>query len=311
MSIIKFLLILCVVSLYSGCSISSKSSKADSDQILSQQRENFDIHLKQLENNQFKKAAYGFEAIAQSTKKGPNQWASLFNASVGFLQIDQCQRAKVYLKQLLSNQKLFDAFKAPAYVQLHYAHTCLDETAQAIEALHKANSVSKNLSETARLVEVPGRLSILYIQSNNIKKALYYQNQALDGIRLLKASMKGQSLIETEVSKLFYIIGRYAESSSVRNLHNFLLALPYHQLYLTQSFIISRSRWPAKSKQELISLYEKLWQSYKKLPAKRRRGYKKQILSTLESFEKISKESKSNKLRLLSRQIIKKMKRRL
>lgn len=288
----------------------STLKKYDIEQInLSEQDQRlFDLHLTQLENRQFYRAAQGFEKLAKQVGSGPKKWTILFNAASAFLQIRHCSKAKEHLLSIL-DMNTPDSFTAPARLQMGYVYECLGQIKKAITSLQQIET--SHISEQARRIELPGRLAILYRYLGKKKESLHQEELALSGIQLIKSSMKVKKIMEEEAAKSLYIMGRSLIHTKHIHLKTFLQALPYHQLYLSQSILISSKRWSALSKQELSKLYEKVWVVYRKQSTAKQSLYKKEIRNGLKELNKIAKAGGRKSLRSLAQAITKKMEKRI
>ena len=301
----KNILLLIFLLLLNACSSADKRSQQKLS-IPPKYRMEFKSALDNLESGRYQMAIEGFEAIAKKQKSGHLKWSSLFNAGSAYLKLQKCHKSKTVLSNLIKEVDDNYNFKPQILLQLHYSYECLNEPRKALAVLKDVDKRKSSLSEEVRLVEIPARFSILYAQIKNNNQALFFQNLALTGLQTIKSAIKDEGTLKRIASKLFYIMGHSRVHEQHIKIHEYLLALPYHQIYLTQSFLLSDSVWSPQSKEELKKLYSKLWPAYKKLPANQKKMYKSKIIQSINNFQKIAHDSHSKELENLLSSIVKK-----
>ena len=154
------------------------------------------------------------------------------------------------------------------------------------------------------MVEIPARLSIIYAQLDDHIQSMKFQNQAFNGIKKIKSPIKDPALLKSKGSEFFFIMGRSFSNPSYVSIKPYLLALPLHQIYLIQSFLLQDSFWSPLAKQELINLYEILWAVYKKIPKNQKSLYKNKITKLMGDLQRIALESENSQLNKLKTKII-------
>lgn len=291
--------------LLNACSSADKKSK-QALSIPPQYQKEFKSALNNLESGRYQLAVEGFTALAKKQKTGHLRWSSLFNAGSAYLKLKQCHKSKAVLSGLVREVDDNYNFKPQILLQLHYSYECLNEPRKALAVLKDVDKRKSVLSEETQLVEIPARFSILYAQIKNNSQALFFQNLALKGLQTIKSSIKDEVTLKRTASKLFYIMGHSRVHEQHIKMHEYLMALPYHQIYLTQSFLLSDSVWSPQSKEELKSLYSKLWPSYRQLPVSQKKLYKNKIIQSINNFQKIAHDSHSKELEKLLSSIVKK-----
>ena len=301
----KNIFLIIIFLLFNGCSSVDKKSQQSVSIPLQYQKE-FRSALNSLERGRYQLAIEGFTALAEKQKTGHLRWSSLFNVGSAYLKLKQCERSKKVLSSLITEVDDNYNFKPQILLQLHYSYECLSEPHKALAVLKDVDKRKSNLSEEAQLVEIPARFSILYAQIKNKSQALFFQNLALKGLQTIKSSIKDEVTLKRTASKLFYIMGHSKVHEQNINIHEYLMALPYHQIYLTQSFLLSDSVWSPQSKEELKGLYSKLWPAYRKLSASQKKIYKNKIIKSINNFQKIAHDSHSTELERLLSSIVKK-----
>ncbi len=274
--------------------------------IPSKYKQEFKSALDSLESGRYQLAIEGFESVAGKQKTGHLKWSALFNAGSAYLQLGQCDKSKSVLSELAQQVDDDYKFKPQILLQLHYSYECLNEPHKALAVLKDVDKRRAFLSDEVKLVEIPARFSILYAQIKNDNQALRFQNLALKGLKTIKSSIKDSAVLAETASKLFYVMGKSRVHEQHLKIHEYLLTLPYHQIYLTQSFLLSDSVWAPQSRTELQRLYSKLWPAYKKLPAHQKKTYKNKIMQSINNFQKIARDSQSKELENLLSAIVKK-----
>ena len=269
-------------------------------------KQEFKSALDSLESGRYQLAIEGFESVARKQKTGHLKWSALFNAGSAYLHLGKCQKSKSVLSELVQQVDDDYKFKPQILLQLHYSYECLSEPRKALAVLKDVDKRRALLGDEVRLVEIPARFSILYVQIKNDNQALHFQNLALKGLKTIKSSIKDTDVLARTAAKLFHIMGRSRVHEKHLKIREYLLALPYHQIYLTQSFLLSDSVWAPQSKAELKNLYSKLWPAYKKLPANQKKTYKNKIIQSINNFQKIARDSHSKELENLLSSIVKK-----
>lgn len=283
------------------------TNRLESSSITKKYKNKFNRALRHLENKRYSQAAADFQALAGQTKKNSHDithWSVLFNLGSAYEGLKNCKKAEDIFSRLLSKIKDDTAFEVRSLLRLHYAYECLGQPEKALTALQSADQKSYKLPLSSRLVEIPARFSILYAQLNDHVQSMKYQNQTFDGIKKIKSPIKGSLLIKRKGAELFFIMGRSFARPSYISLKPYLLALPLHQIYLIQSFLLQDPLWSPLAKEELINLYEKLWISYKKLPKNQKPLYKNKITKALGDLQRIALESENSKLNKLKTKII-------
>ncbi len=301
----KNILLLIFLLFLSSCSSADKKSQM-AYSIPPKYKREFKSALDNLESGRYELAIKGFESIARKQKTGHLKWSALFNAGSAYLELNKCHKAKAVLSELAKQVDNDYNFKPQILLQLHYSYECLNEPRKALAVLKNVDKRRVSLEEEVRLVEVPARFSILYAQIKNDNQALRFQSLALKGLQTVKSAIKDEVTLKRTASKLFYIMGHSRVYEQHIKIHEYLLALPYHQIYLTQSFLLSDSVWTPQSKKELESLYSKLWPAYKKLSASQKKMYKNKIIQSINNFQKIAHDSHSKELENLLSSIVKK-----
>lgn len=269
-------------------------------------KKKFKSALDNLESGRYQQAIAEFTALAKKQKAGHLKWSALFNAGSAYLKLKKCPEAKNLLSRLVKQVSDDYNFKAQILLQLHYSYECLNEPHKALAVLKSTDERKSSLSEEVRLVEIPARFSILYAQIKNKKQALFFQNLALKGLKTVKSDIKDEATLKRTASKLFYVMGHSKVHEKHIKIHEYLLALPYYQIYLTQSFLLSDGVWSFQSENELKGLYSKLWTAYKKLPVHQKKIYKNKIIQSINNFQKIAHDSHSKELENLLSSIVKK-----
>lgn len=301
----KNIFLLIVFLSLNACSSADKKSKQALSIPLQYQKE-FKSALNNLESGRYQMAIEGFTALAKKQKTGHLRWSSLFNVGSAYLKLKKCHKSKTVLSGLIKEVDDNYNFKPQILLQLHYSYECLNEPRKALAVLKDVDKRKSALSEETKLVEIPARFSILYAQIKNNSQALFFQNLALKGLQTIKSSIKDEVTLKRAASKLFYIMGHSKVHEQHIKMHEYLMALPYHQIYLTQSFLLSDSVWSPQSKEELKSLYSKMWPAYKELPANQKKMYKNKIIQSINNFQKIAHDSHSRELEKLLSSIVKK-----
>ena len=269
-------------------------------------KKEFQSALDNLESGRHRLAIEGFESVARKQKTGHLKWSALFNAGSAYLRLGQCDKSKSVLSNLAKQVDDDYNFKPQILLRLHYSYDCLSDPHKALAVLKEADKRRSVLADEVKLVEIPARFSILYAQTGDDSQALRWQNLALQGLKTVKSSIKDGAVLTRTAAKLFYIMGRPYTHHQHLKIHEYLLALPYHQIYLTQSFLLSDAVWTSQSQKELENLYSKLWPAYKKLPANQKKTYKNKIIQSISNFQKIAHDSHSKELEDLLSSIVKK-----
>ena len=297
-----------------SCSTGEKKSSSKLLEPSSAEKEEFQKALKYMENEHYKLAAEKFLDLSQrKAQKNPeHEYESFFyssarfNAGLSYFQIKECLKAKNIFTDLISKSDKNYKFKAQAFLYLHYSYDCLHEPHQALSALKNAEGRKKSLNEETQEVEIPARFSILYAQLKNKKQALMFQNRALNGLKKIKSPVKDPVILKQKASKLFYLMGRNYIKTSHISMDQYLLALPYHQVYLAQAFLLSDPVWSVESQKELENIYEKLWKAFQKIPREKKGVYKTKIIRILNNFQKMAQESQSKELEEILSDIVQK-----
>ena len=295
-------LTLCLIS----CSTASKEASEKDHNAAQKYNSEFKKSLTFMENGQFSDAIQSFQSILdQQIPPGPFKWSVLFNIGSSYLRSEKCLSAKKTLQDLASQTNSKYKFRGQVLLQLHYTHECLGETHQALAVLANVEKESSGLSEKIRWIEIPSRYSILNASIGNKKQALFYQNKALEGLKKLKQPIRDKNILNQMASLNFYIMGRsFAHPSHIQT-ERLLNALPYHQLYLVQSFLVADSTWAPIVKKEIHKLYQTVFASYKKVPFNKKSLYKGPLMKSLNTFQKIANESQNKELKKISSLIIK------
>lgn len=285
-------------------SCSSAGKKSHQQLSNTKYQKEFKSSLENMESGRYRLAIEGFTAIAKKQKTGHLKWSSLFNAGSAYLKLKKCHKSKTIFSDLIKQVSDDYNFKVQILFQLHYSYECLNEPRKALAVLKNVDKRKSSLSEEVRLVEIPARFSILYAQLRNKNQALFFQNLALKGLQTIKSAVRDEATIKRKASKLFYIMGHSRVHEQYIKISEYLMALPYHQIYLTQSFLLSDSVWSPQSEKELKSLYSKLWPAYKKLSANQKKLYKNKIIQSINNFQKIAHDSHSKELEKLLSSIV-------
>ena len=286
-----------------ACSTASKRASQEDQRASIKYRSEFQKSLRSMEEQQFALAIQGFQSILKNDiPKGPFKWSVLFNLGSSYLLNKKCVQSKDVLQSLVSQTNSKYKFRGPTLLQLHYAHECLGEIRQALAVLANAEKESSSHQQ----IEIPSRYSILHAFLNDRKKALMYQSKSLRGLKMLKQPIKDRRILNKIVAKNFYIMGRSFIIPQHMKLDQFLNALPYHQIYLTQAFLISDPTWTPIAKKEIEDLYEKTFSSYKKIPFNKKSLYKGRLMKAINSLNKIAAESHNKKLKKIALKIIQK-----
>ena len=268
-------------------------------------KKKFQDSIRLMESGRYKNAIQGFSAIIKNNKKGLLNWSARFNIASSYQKMKNCEKSKEIFSKLAGDID-DSAFKTQALLQLHYAYECLGDLEMSLLVLKDVEKKDRNLSESSRLVEIPARFSILYAQTQNEKKSLFYANKAFEGIEFVKAPIKDSTIASKMASKLFYFMGRSLVTGASLNLKHYLLAFSHHQIYLVQSYLLSDPLWSPQAEKELGRLYDKLLPAYQKSAAKKKLLYKHKVIQNITKLQTLARDSSSIPLNKLSASIIKK-----
>ena len=249
-----------------------------------------------MEAGRYEGAIQGFESLIAKHKKGMIYESALFNIASAYQKSNQCEKSKEIFSKLLKIVDNKSFLKLQALVQLNYSHECLGETRQALLTLQQVDKKKSKMDDISRMVEIPSRFSLLYFQSGNESQGILFRDRALDGIKKIKSSIKDPAIVDQTAGRLFYIMGQSFVRAESIQMKEYLLALPHHQMYLIQSYLLNNPAWSPQARKQLVELYEKLWLAYKKLPSKKKSLWQSQIAHTLNDFQNIARESHSSSL---------------
>ena len=297
-----------ILLLFVSCSSLQSDKTAPTDLVSAspKHKKEFENALNDLENKRYESAGRKFKALAKKHSSGPIYRSALFNAASAFEKLKKCQKSESILSHLLDTVKKEPAFSARVLLRLSYSYECLGQIHQALSALKSLEENKQYLPLSTREVEIPARFSLLYAGLGDEKKALSHQNMALSGLKTVKTPIRDPVLLNQTAGKLFYIMGRSMTRTDRLQLKHYLKALPYQQIYLAQSIILSDPVWSVKSARELSQLYRKLWQVYKKKSVNEKLRHKNKISKALSKLQQISKESEHTKLKKIINVIVSK-----
>ena len=279
------------------CFVSCKTTTNAISDLSAQHQMEFKTALEHLEGERYSLAISQFESLAEKIKKGDVHWSAMYNVGSAYEKLNRCKKAEKIFSELAKNNNGNKVFEAQALLRLSYVNDCLGQPQRALIILKDAESRQKYLTETAKYVEIPARFSILYAQLDNKTQAMQFQNIALSGIQTLKAPIKDEKLVNQTVAKLFYIMGQVKSHGPLIQIHQYLSAFPYYQMYLVQSYLLADPRWSPLAKKELASLYQKLWLTYQKLSKKQKQTYQNDIFKQLRDLHTLALESESKELK--------------
>ena len=305
MNYIKITLVYFIALWMISCSTLSKRA-SEEEQLVSKKYSNeFKKALAFMEDQRFSLAIKGFQSIlSQKIPSGPFKWSILFNIGSSYLLNKDCLDAKKTLQDLAYQTNNKYKFRGQVLLQLHYTHECLGETHQALAVLGSIEEENSQLSERVRQIEIPARYSILHASLGNRKQAFIYQDKALEGLKKIKQPIRDKKIVNELAAQSFYIMGRsFAHPSHVK-LNHLLNALPYHQIYLSQSFLISEPIWTSLARKEINKLHEIVFTAYKKIPFNKKSLYKGSMMKTLNNFQKIANESQNTELKKILSHIV-------
>ena len=288
--------------------ISCRSTNTPHSGMLSDQyKSHFNIALKHLENERYEQAVKGFSALANQTRNIPqdiSHWSALFNLGSAYEKLKNCKKSEEIFSDLSAKIKNDNAFLARTLLRLHYAYDCLSQPEKALMTLKDVEQRAHTLNEISRAVEIPARFSILYAQLNKPTSSMKFQNRAFQGIKKIKSPIKDPQLLIKKGAEIFYIMGRSFSSPRHIQLKYYLQALPIHQIYLIQSFLLSDPFWTPLAQKELFLIYENLGKVYKKLSKNQKTLHKNKITKSLGDLQRIALESESSELNKIKTQIV-------
>ncbi len=235
-----------------------------------------------------------FEQLAKKYRGQDLEWPALYNLAGAYKEVGQCDRAETIYRQLIVKAGKQPHLKSRIYLSLAYAYECLGQADKTLIALKEGEQYINHLTEEIRLIEYPARLSMAYLRMNEDKTGLKIQKQMYQNLLSMKRTFRISSAADENFSRYFYIIGRSHVRSDRVQLRQFLKMLFYHQIYLTQSLLLSAGKWSALAEKELGDLYRKLWFELGK--QKDKTIYEGQIKKILNQLKTVVRSSKNKKM---------------
>ena len=235
-----------------------------------------------------------YSELAQNLKNHASEVLMLFNAGTSYKEAGSCKKALLYYQQLLNHSLAQPSFKARTLIEISYVRECLGQTKSALFALKKVEKFRSSLPWSLNQIVYPARLSIAYAFSGKLSKASDYQSLSLTKILHSKTAFRSEKELNTQMSRIFYLMGRsYIKKEHLKE-DSFFRAFPYYQIYLLQSVFLKNKIWSELSKKELNLLFDKLAFAISKTKDKKK--YKHFIIQTIKDARVFVKKEKLKNL---------------
>jgi len=186
------------------------------------------------------------------------EWLALYNLASAYKELSQCEKAKNIYLSLPAKTRTAPQLLPRIFLNLAYTYECLGKPEQTLIALKTGMKYAHYLPDESRLMEYPARLSLAYFRMNEQKTGEKLQQQTYNNLEILKTSFRITEATDKNFSRYFYTMGRSYILSNVIELKSFLKMMPYYQMYLSQSMLLSAGEWSIKSERELGNLYRKM-----------------------------------------------------
>ena len=222
------------------------------------------------------------------------EWLALYNLASAYKELNQCEKAKNIYRSLPDKTKAAPQLLPRIFLNLAYTYECLGKPVQTLIALKTGMKHTQYLPDESRLMEYPARLSLAYFRMNEQKTGEQLQQQTYKNLEILKKSFRITEATDKNFSRYFYTMGRSHILPDVIELKSFLKMMPYYQVYLSQSLLLSAGKWSAKAERELGNLYRKMWLQLKK--QKNKTHYNQSVRKVLNDLRSIARNGKSKKI---------------
>ena len=238
-----------------------------------------------------------FNKLAEKYRGHDLEWAALYNLASAYKELNQCEKAETIYQNIILKSGKISHLKPRIYLSLSYVYECLGQKEKTLIALKEGTRYINHLTQDIRLIEYPARLSIAYIRLNEDKRGLKIQKEVYQNLEAVKKNFRISSAADENFSRYFYIIGRSHVRPDHIHLPTFLKMFPYHQAYLSQSFLLQAGNWSVMAEKEIGDLYRKMWDGLKK--QKDKKIYKEQVRKILNQLKNIVRTSKSKELEII------------
>lgn len=222
------------------------------------------------------------------------EWLALYNLASAYKELNQCEEAKDIYRSLPDKTKAAPQLLPRIFLNLAYTYECLGKPEQTLITLKTGMKYAHYLPDESRLMEYPARLSLAYFRMNEQKTGEQLQQQTYKNLEILKKSFRITEATDNNFSRYFYIMGRSHILSDTIELTSFLKMMPYYQVYLSQSMLLSAGEWSVKAERELGNLYRKMWFQLKK--QKNTFNYSQAVRKVLNGLRSIARNGKNKKI---------------
>lgn len=250
--------------------------------------------FKFMEKEEFLKAGQLFDSLGLDLKNSPGQIVSLYNAGLAYKSAGLCKKALSRFRSVLNRSfKDFKVFKARSLLEISSIYECLGDTNLSLSSLKDLEKFLSHLPIISQNILYPGRLSIAWANYGDAKQAETYMSLSLQKILEYKKTFKSEKEMTSEISRLFYKIGRSHVKTEYIKTENFISSCFYHQVFLLQALFLKDPVWSPKAKKEISLLFKKLHFALSK--EKDKKKYEAQVRKILNAGSSMIKKEKSKK----------------
>ncbi|HAG90636.1 MAG TPA: hypothetical protein DCL41_02120, partial [Bdellovibrionales bacterium] len=193
-----------------GCSSKPKSKGVlDGDP---QRMQDFNEAMQDLSYENYASASSRFESLLNEKPVSELDLVIMYNSAVALEGLGNCQLAADRYRSVARVAiKRFEKIAALAVYRLGFAYSCLGDANKSIVAFLDAKKKSSYLPPDVSTAELPARLAAAYASVGRQKEALFYFNQASEGLKRILATAKRQESDVALAAKTLYAMGKLGE----------------------------------------------------------------------------------------------------
>ena len=251
------------------------------------------IHVKE---EDFLKAVSIYDKLSKELRGNPAETMMLFNSASNYRSLGICDNSVIRYRRMLERSSRQLPLKARGLLEISYSYACLGDLKTSFLSLGDAGDLRTYLPREISEMIYPARLSISYAWLGQKIAADKYKSIALTGVLQSKKLFRTQEEVSKHMSRIFYFMGRSYMSKKNIQADAFVQSFSYHQVYLFQSLFLNNKKWSLKSKQEIVSLFDKLHFVLLSSDKKTKKKYKKSIESSFREGQKMIRLEKSSHL---------------
>lgn len=277
-------------------SCSSLNKKVITSDLSPSQFKDFEQAIIYIKEKNFLKAAEIYDNLSRQVKGESMEAVLLFNAGSTYMKLGDCERAIARYRRAIERSLKQPQLKTRGLMEISYSYECSGDLKASYLSLRDAGDLRIQLPLEIRRMVYPARLSIAYAWRGQKPKAENYKSFALTGVLQNKMHYSSSKELESNLSRVFYLMGKSYTSTENLKDRSFVRSFSYHQFYLLQSIFLNNKDWSHRSKKEMSLLFDKLVYVFARSSFQDKNKYKIEISKAIKESQILIKREKLDQI---------------